>query len=349
MFKIAFVIPSLIQQGPVIVVHDLVRGLMREGHYCKVYFFDDSASEVALSFPCDVEKIKFKRRIMFCEYDIVHSHCLRGDAYVFFHKPLHTKTRFVSTIHNFVMKDLATQYNRWVALLFGNLWMFMLTRHDMRVVLSKTAMAYYKRWFGHRRLTYVYNSRYIDASEILSESELLELEEFKGNSILLGINALLTPIKGVDMIIKALPLLPNCNLFVVGDGKSIKDLQRLAIKYKVYNRVYFAGRRPKAYRYLPYYDIYVMPSRSEGFPLALLEAIALKKNIVCSDIPIFQEILNPDEVHFFRLEDIESLVEAVKDAVKNDTSEMAYAHYLKDYTLEHFTKSYLQIYRNLLA
>ena len=64
---------------------------------------------------------------------------------------------------------------------------------------------------------------------------------------------------------------------------------------------------------------------------------------------IFQEILNPDEVHFFRLEDIESLVEAVKDAVKNDTSEMAYAHYLKDYTLEHFTKSYLQIYRNLLA
>lgn len=347
--RIAFVIPSLIQQGPVIVAHDLICGLMKEGHYCKVYYFDDCKVTTQQTFPCGVEKIKFSKRIAFDEFDIVHSHCLRGDAYVFFHKPFCTNTRFVSTIHNFVMKDLTTQYNRWVAFLFGNLWMFMLTRHDMRVVLSKTALEYYKHWFGHRRLTYVYNSRYVDVSETLSKSELLELDEFKGNSILLGINALLTPRKGVDMIIRALPLLPNFKLFVVGDGKSIEDLQRLATKYDVCNRVYFAGRRPKAYRYLPYYDIYMMPSRSEGFPLALLEAIALKKNIVCSDIPIFQEILNPDEVHFFRLEDIESLVDAVKDAVKNDTSERAYAHYLKDYTLDHFTKSYLRIYRNLLA
>ena len=44
--RIAFVIPSLIQQGPVIVAHDLICGLMKEGHYCKVYYFDDCKQDL---------------------------------------------------------------------------------------------------------------------------------------------------------------------------------------------------------------------------------------------------------------------------------------------------------------
>lgn len=43
-----------------------------------------------------------------------------------------------------------------------------------------------------------------------------------------------------------------------------------------------------------------MSSRSEGFPLSLLEAMIYKRNIVCSDIPIFKEILSENEVTFLR-------------------------------------------------
>lgn len=45
-----------------------------------------------------------------------------------------------------------------------------------------------------------------------------------------------------------------------------------------------------------------MSSRSEGFPLSLLEAMIYKRNIVCSDIPIFKEILSENEVTFFERE-----------------------------------------------
>ena len=78
------------------------------------------------------------------------------------------------------------------------------------------------------------------------------------------------------------------------------SLLDLADRLGVRDRVCIAGYKKNAYQYLPYYDIYVMSSRSEGFPLSLLEAMIYKRNIVCSDIPIFKEILSENEVTFLR-------------------------------------------------
>lgn len=342
---IAYLLPSLAQQGPVIVAHDLIVELMRRGVECRVFYFDEAAGPV-LSFPCATERIAFGRRIAFEQFDVVHSHGLRPDAYVFVHKPWRrTRTRFVSTIHNFVLKDFAAQYNRLTAWTAGNLWMALLARHDMRVVLSRTAVAYYRRWFGRRRLTYVYNSRSVDALATLSAAERAELEAFRGEAALLGVNAMLTPRKGIDLILRSMPFLDGVRLWVVGDGKSMDDLRGLAASLGVADRVRFAGRRPSAYRYLSYYDLYLMPSRSEGFPLALLEAVAMRRNVVCSGIPVLKEIFTDDEVTFFELENVQSLVSAIKSALGCDKSERAYARYVRDYSPERFADNYLRVYR----
>lgn len=344
--KIAFILPSLIQQGPVIVAHDLIIGLQRLGHSCQVFYFDKK-SEMILDFPCLTQQISFYKKINFDEFDIVHSHGLRPDAYIFLHKPIKTSTHFVTTIHNFVLKDFSAQYNRLLALILGNLWMFLLLRHDLCVVLSKTAVAYYKRWLNNKRLTYVYNSRNLDISKELSEDEINKIIQFKGESVLLGINALLSPIKGVDMVIRALRNLPLCKLFIVGDGESMLDLKNLAKSLNVDEHVYFAGRKSEAYRYLPYYDLYLMPSRSEGFPLALLEAVAMKKNIVCSDIPVLKEIFSDDEVTFFNLENVKSLVDAIKYALKHNKAEKAYIRYINNYSMKCFADNYIRVYQGL--
>ncbi len=345
--NIAFLLPSLSQQGPVIVAHDLIVELVRRGVECRVFYFDEACGPV-LSFPCETERIAFGQRIAFERFDVVHSHGLRPDAYVFVHKPWRSRTRFVSTIHNFVLKDFTAQYNRLTAWTFGNLWMGLLSRHDMRVVLSCTAKDYYRRWFGNRRIAYVYNSRSLDKSKTLSSEELEELDAFRGDSPLLGVNALLTPIKGIDLILRAMPSINDVRLWVVGDGRSMDDLRRLAEREGVADRVYFAGRRPDAYRYLPHYDLYLMPSRSEGFPLALLEAVAMRCNVVCSDIPVLQEIFTDEEVTFFELENVASLATAVRYALSHDKSEQAHARYVRDYSPERFVDNYLRIYRGEL-
>lgn len=343
--RIAYIVPSLVKQGPVIVVFELVKLLLNRGYDITVFYFDEKENNL-LDFPCLTKKISFTKTIRFQDFDIVHTHGLRPDAYVFFHKPLHIKTRFVSTIHNFVIKDFTTQYNKLVALIFGNLWMFLLKRHDIRVVLSKTSLSYYQRWFKKKQLSYVYNTRCVDISKTLSDEEKRELQQFKGKAFLLGINAMLTPRKGVDLLLESIASITEVRLFLVGDGKSKVELQQLAQEKGVADRVYFAGYREDAYRYIPYYDLYLIPSRSEGFPLAMLEAVALKKNIVCSNIPVFKEIFTPKEVTFFDLDNINTLVDAIKIALKTDKSDSAYQRYLKEYSPEQFAENYLDIYTN---
>lgn len=86
-----------------------------------------------------------------------------------------------------MIKDFTTQYNKLVALVFGNLWMFLLKRHDIRVVLSKTALSYYQRWFKKKQLSYVYNTRCVDISKTLSDEEKRELQQFKGKAFYWGL------------------------------------------------------------------------------------------------------------------------------------------------------------------
>ena len=88
-----------------------------------------------------------------------------------------------------------------------------------------------------------------------------------------------------------------------------------------------------------------MPSRSEGFPLALLEAVAMRRNVVCSDIPVLKEIFTDEEVTFFELENVPSLVRAIKTALGCDKSERAYARYIRDYSPARFAENYLRVYR----
>ena len=342
--RIAYFVSSLKKTGPVVVVYELTSQMVRRGNDVIVYYFDDADSNF-LDFPCETKKISFKEKIDFSKYDVVHSHNFRPDLFIFIHKPIKkTKTKFITTLHNFVLNDFITDYGKIKGVLLGNLWMMIVKRHNMRVVLSNVAKDYYRKWFKETQMTVIYNTRSIPQGLTLSNDEQKELLDFKKDPILLGINAILTPIKGVDIILRALSSLPNIKLYIVGDGKSKEDLQQQAINLGVNERVFFAGYRDNAFRYLPFYDLYMMPSRSEGFPLALLEAVALKCNVVVSDIPIFKEIFNDKEVTFFKMEDVESLVEAINYSLTHNKSEKAYEKYMKDYAPNNFGDAYLSLY-----
>ena len=135
--RIAYILPSLANKGPIIVAKDLVLTMTAHGHSCKVFYFDDI---IETEFNCPVQQIKFSRTINFNEFDVVHSHGIRPDTYIWLHKPIICQAKIISTIHNFVFEDLAEQYNKLIAYTFGSLWMFILRRHNKIVTLSKTAI-----------------------------------------------------------------------------------------------------------------------------------------------------------------------------------------------------------------
>lgn len=123
-------------------------------------------------------------------------------------------------------------------------------------------------------------------------------------------------------------------------------MQNLAESLGVADRILFLGFRDNARDYIHYFDIYVMPSRSEGFGLAMMEAVAAKKTIVCSDIPIFKELFSEDEISFFSIDNMNSLSSTILNAIerKSELVNNAHATFLRRYTSDVMASKYLALY-----
>jgi len=90
--------------------------------------------------------------------------------------------------------------------------------------------------------------------------------------------------KGVDVLIRALADVEDATLLVVGDGTERERLEELARAVGVSERVDWKGWSDTARSYLGTLDVFVLPSRNEGFPLAVLEALLAGTAVVASDV-----------------------------------------------------------------
>jgi glycosyltransferase involved in cell wall biosynthesis len=91
--------------------------------------------------------------------------------------------------------------------------------------------------------------------------------------------------------IRALAGVPNAVLALVGDGPLKAELQREARLASVGDRVVFAGARHDARALIGAADAAVSSSRSEGLPLAVLEALAAGTPLVVTDIRGNRDVL----------------------------------------------------------
>jgi glycosyltransferase involved in cell wall biosynthesis len=106
--------------------------------------------------------------------------------------------------------------------------------------------------------------------------------------------------KGQDILIKAIRLCLNRNLDVrcdfvgnppEGDQNIVEFLRELAAAERVSNRIRFLYNRTDVRTLLEDADIFVLPSRYEGFGLALLEAMAMGVPVIAADIDGPAELL----------------------------------------------------------
>ncbi len=105
-------------------------------------------------------------------------------------------------------------------------------------------------------------------------------------SAIIGTVGRLSPEKGQEFLVRAfaaiLPEYPGALLVVVGQGNERERLERLAEDLGIAGRVVFTGYRENASAYVDAFDVFVMPSISEGLGLALLEAMTLRKPVVAT-------------------------------------------------------------------
>ncbi len=98
----------------------------------------------------------------------------------------------------------------------------------------------------------------------------------------------LSPIKGHTHLLDAAPEVlrrcPETTFVLVGDGPLRQALEAQARRLGVRDRVRFLGKRQDVPRLLAMADVVAIPSRSEGFSNAVLEAMAAGKPVAATDI-----------------------------------------------------------------
>jgi glycosyltransferase involved in cell wall biosynthesis len=107
----------------------------------------------------------------------------------------------------------------------------------------------------------------------------------------------LIPVKGIKYLIRAMALLSendsSIKLLLVGDGSERQELMTLTDELNLKDNIIFIGRVPneKVPMYLAASDIFALPSKSEGFPLVVLEAMASGLPVVTTRVRGLPEIV----------------------------------------------------------
>mgnify|MGYP000957797382 CR=1 FL=1 len=350
--KIAIILPALVNQGPVTVAKDIVCGILEKNPEIEftVFYFD---KKTEIEFPCKCINISLWEKIDFSSFDVIHSHMLRPDFFVWWNRKKMKNTFKVTTLHQNIVANLTASYNRVIANVFNFIWLKFLNTFDKVVTLSGVMTQMYIHKIEKSKLLTIYNGRQFvlnDSKSIESEDDLL-LKKLKDKYTIIGVVALLTKRKGVHQLINALVDLPNYALVIIGNGIEEETLINKSKELGVFDRCYFAGYKKNGKDYMPYFDIFAMTSYSEGFPLSVLEVSQFKKSVVCSKIPLFREIFDENDVSFFELDNIESLRKAILNAEENKEflSSNLYNKVNTKYSYDAMINNYLNLYKSNIS
>lgn len=114
----------------------------------------------------------------------------------------------------------------------------------------------------------------------------------------------LTHEKGFDILLRAFSKIgiefPELKLIIAGEGTERTSLAQLANSLRISDRVLFCGEvtREKAFKLLSKCALLVVPSRSEGFGVVILEAMAFGKAVVATSVGGIPEIIKDGETGF---------------------------------------------------
>ena len=124
----------------------------------------------------------------------------------------------------------------------------------------------------------------------LSQSRASKREQLKlaEDECVVGYAGRLSDEKGIHYLIEAGSILKGkgeaFKILIIGDGPKRKELENLAIEKGLEKEILFAGFQTNVGEWLPALDVFVLPSLTEGAPMALLEAMAVGIPIVATHV-----------------------------------------------------------------
>ncbi len=345
--RIAFLLPSIRKGGPQSVVLALIEEYIKKDINVCVFYFDNKLGTV---YPCETEKIKFTDFNKIKGFDILHTHGLRPDLFVFLFKQF-LKVKTVSTIHSYIQDEFIAEKGKLYGKLVWFFWNFFLIRHNVIICLSNQMKNYYSDRIFNKNITYCYNSvsSLSISNKITNQDIISRIVEAKKNYSVIGNISFILKLKGLTQVIDLLKLNKQLFAVFVGDGEFKSELEEYSIKQKVNERCLFLGFQQNPKDFVPYFDVYVMPSYSEGFPMAVLEVGLFGKPVVCSNLAIYDELFSKEELVTYKVDNIDDFSNKVEFALKNslELGLKLKEKINKSYLAKHAADNHIRIYKNI--
>ncbi len=368
MQKIGFVVSSIINAGPVNVVYDIVKNIDRtkfepvilalksnveyrsrvqdfEQLGIKIHFFNFSVLKQEI-FAKKCAKIVDKF-INENEIKMLHLHCYHS---VIIAKHLKSDIKKIVTIHNLCYEDFTQKRGFILGTYEGKRYCNNLKHIDCCITITNYMNDYYKNYNSNIITIYngISNNSFYPCS-LEEKQKLREKYNMPSDSIIFVVCNSLHKRKNTIAFINAANKFTDDKrkFIIVGDGEEEKKLKEIAQNNK---NIIFMGRQKNVVPFLQMSDFYVTASKSEGCPLAPMEAMFCGLPIIYSNIVAHKELfysLKELQSYMFNLTFEDDLYQKLKNATPIENIEVIADYYREKFSAQKMSTQYQEIYSSL--
>ena len=292
-----------------------------------------------------------KRNIQQTGIQGVCSHDFKSNFHAFFLRKM-TGIPAMCVFHGRTMKDLKIR-------LYYLLDLLLMSGLDAVICVSESQRIALRRFIPKSRLHVVPNA--VDIDEITDLSVELEADNAaisprRKTIVFVG---RLSREKGLSHLIRAFSCLTSFRgqlaLDIIGDGPDHRILEALISDLGVEESVRLLGFKENVYPYIQEAEFLVLPSLSEGMPVVILEAFALKKPVVATRVGGIPEMIRHErDGLLIDPKNERQLADAIAHLLLNPLKIVhmgnnAYRRVKREFSFETQTDRYQEIYRMLVS
>lgn len=247
--------------------------------------------------------------------EVIHVNHLKALLQLFRNPFVRPYGRVIFTVHGIHLRKFdflpKSFFNRMKRLVRLSLERWLYRKCDTLIALTETDKGDIKRLYG-ADLPVVVEANTIDASRLKNPINL----KYRENEFAFACIARFDFQKGQDILVKAIDLAQKelrasgKRTLFIGGGATLEETKRFVDEKGIADLVEFAGEISDAGVYMTCAKTLVAPSRWEGMPYLLLEAVARGRCVIASDCPGNRDVLkNYSHATLFPVEDISVLVQ----------------------------------------
>ena len=286
------------------------------------------------------------------QISIIHSHGYKANLYAFLIK-LITRVPAIATCHPWT----EINYNK-KALLYKLFDLKILSAFNKLIAVSENVKLELLKKVNKKEILLIANGIDVKRFSCKINPDISKLFKVGKNLAVIGTVGRLVEEKGyiylIDAAIMLIKFYPDLLFLFIGDGPLLSELNYKVERHQLGNKIKFLGVRNNIPQLLSAIDIFVLPSLSEGMPMALLEAMAAGKAVVATNVgDIPKIIIHKKNGLLVSPANTSELVSSISLLLKNKTlaqeiGKSAKEHIRKNYSATIMAQKYYDVYMDVL-